>query len=51
MNGPPKGSWLLLAMVLVAGGAYYQAAPGLYTATPSSKVDRSFAAVVDLNLK
>ena len=46
MSKPKKVSYLLLAAILISGCTYYQTAPGVYTTTPPSKFDRSFAAVV-----
>lgn len=43
-----KKIWFLLAMVmmLITGCTYYQTAPGVYTTTPPSKFDRSYAAAI-----
>ena len=46
MNKPVKWSLLLAAVFLVVGCTYYQTAPGVYSTSSPSKVDRSFAAVV-----
>lgn len=35
-----------MVMMLITGCTYYQTAPGVYTTTPPSKFDRSYAAAI-----
>jgi len=37
---------LTMVMMLITGCTYYQTAPGVYTTTPPSKFDRSYAAAI-----
>jgi hypothetical protein len=46
MKRPMKGFCLTLVVVLVTGCTYYQTAPGVYSTSPPSTFDLSFAAVV-----
>jgi hypothetical protein len=46
MKKPVKGSFLFFVVILFTGCTYYQAASGVYSTSPPSKFDRSFAAVV-----